>query len=68
MGDLISNIQEAYSAQELLEKIIRGLLEIEVPDENYYIFSDDDQFYLVVFIPELEEGKKRLLNQWDLYL
>jgi len=62
MGDLISNIQEAYSAQELLEKIIRGLLEIEVPDENYYIFSDDDQFYLVVFIPELEEGKKEIIE------
>ena len=62
MGDLISNIQEAYSAQELLEKIIRGLLEIEVPDENYYVFSDEDQFYLVVFIPELEEEKKEIIE------
>lgn len=62
MGDLISNIQEAYSAQELLEKVIKGLLKIEIPDENYFVFSDDDQFYLVVFIPELEEEKKEIIE------
>ncbi|RLI80188.1 hypothetical protein DRP04_08460 [Archaeoglobales archaeon] len=62
MGNLTLNIQEVYSAQELVEKIIRGLFEIDVPDENYYIFSDDDQFYLVIFIPELEEEKKEIIE------
>ena len=62
MGDLISNIQEAYSAQEFLEKIIIGLLGIEISDRDYYIFSDDDQFYLVIFIPELEEEKRGIIE------